>query len=71
MLQADKELSKIHRQLEKETAEKKLKSLNNRLEQTTAQIEKAEKSKTELMTIAAKHPNGVILSGGLLTLARS
>lgn len=69
LLQADKELSKIHRQLEKETAEKKLKSLNNRLEQTTAQIEKAEKSKTELMTIAAKHPNGVILSGGLLTLA--
>ncbi|HCN58023.1 MAG TPA: methicillin resistance protein [Exiguobacterium sp.] len=69
LLQAEKELAKIHRQLEKETVEKKINSLNNRLEQTTAQIEKAEKSKTELMAIAAKHPNGVILSGGLLTLA--
>ncbi|VWX36932.1 lipid II:glycine glycyltransferase FemX [Exiguobacterium oxidotolerans] len=69
LLQADRELAKIHRQLEKETTEKKIKSLNNRLEQTTAQIDKAEKSKTELMAIAAKHPDGVILSGGLLTLA--
>ncbi|WP_114571035.1 lipid II:glycine glycyltransferase FemX [Exiguobacterium flavidum] len=69
LIEAGNELEKIERQLEKEQKEKKLKSLENRKGQTNAQIEKAQASKTELLGIAAKHPNGVILSGAILTLA--
>ena len=66
---AKRELAKIERNLEKETIEKKQKSLLNRKEQTLAQIEKAEQALPELVALNEKYPEGLVLSGGLLTLA--
>ncbi|WP_214698245.1 lipid II:glycine glycyltransferase FemX [Exiguobacterium sp. s57] len=66
---AKKELSKIERGLEKETLEKKRTSLLNRKEQTEAQIQKAEQALPELVELDQTYPNGIVLSGGLLTLA--
>ncbi|MCC5891988.1 lipid II:glycine glycyltransferase FemX [Exiguobacterium sp.] len=66
---AKRELEKIERALEKETVEKKLTSLSNRQKQTSDQIEKIETALPELVQLHEKYPNGLVLSGGLLTLA--
>ncbi|WP_214826698.1 lipid II:glycine glycyltransferase FemX [Exiguobacterium algae] len=66
---AKRDLAKIERNLEKEAIEKKQKSLLNRKEQTLAQIEKAEQALPELVALNEKYPEGLVLSGGLLTLA--
>lgn len=66
---AKRELEKIERALEKETAEKKRTSLSNRQKQTSEQIAKIETALPELVQLHEKYPNGLVLSGGLLTLA--
>lgn len=66
---AKRELAKIETALQKETVEKKRTSLLNRQEQAIAQIKKAEQALPELIELNETYPNGLILSGGLLTLA--
>ena len=66
---AKRELAKIETSLQKETVEKKRTSLLNRQEQAIAQIKKAEQALPELIELNETYPNGLILSGGLLTLA--
>lgn len=66
---ARRELEKINRSLEKETIEKKRVSLVNRQKQTSDQIDKAQGALPELEELYKKYPDGLILSGGLLTLA--
>ncbi len=66
---ATRELAKIERALEKETVEKKRSSLTNREKQTREQIEKIETALPELVELDKRYPDGLVLSGGLLTLA--
>lgn len=66
---AERDLAKIERSLEKETVEKKVTSLRNRQTQTTEQIEKAKQARAELESLQERYPQGLILSGALLTLA--
>lgn len=66
---AKRELEKIERNLEKETIEKKRNSLLNRKDQTETQIKKVEQGLPELIELNETYPEGLVLSGGLLTLA--
>ncbi|KGI85184.1 MULTISPECIES: lipid II:glycine glycyltransferase FemX [Exiguobacterium] len=66
---AERDLGKIERSLETETVEKKRTSLLNRQKQTREQIEKIQAALPELTELHEKYPNGLVLSGGLLTLA--
>ncbi|RHB51093.1 lipid II:glycine glycyltransferase FemX [Exiguobacterium sp. AM39-5BH] len=66
---AERDLGKIERSLETETVEKKRTSLLNRQKQTGEQIEKIKAALPELNELHDKYPNGLVLSGGLLTLA--
>jgi len=66
---AERDLGKIERSLETETIEKKRTSLLNRQKQTGEQIEKIKATLPELNELHDKYPNGLVLSGGLLTLA--